>query len=136
MMTEVIDMTVTDWLRAGDWDVTEYLRRRRIHPAGPPFARYAILGDVVAVEAGFPVSEPVPGEGRALPSRLPGGRAVVTQVGPHNGREDAYHALRHWLFRHGRTPAGARWEIYHADPPDEPDPTRWRADVIVPYRTG
>ena len=83
------------------------------------------------------MSEPVSGEGRVLPSRLPTGRAVVTtQVGPHEGREDAYQAMRQWLIRHGRTPAGARWEIYHTDPADEADCTRWRADVVVPYRTG
>jgi AraC family transcriptional regulator len=134
---EVARNRLPEWLRAGFRDVAQYLRGRGVRPAGPPFARYAVLGDVVAVEAGFPVAERVPGKGRVLPSRLPGGRAVVTShVGWHDGREDAYVALRQWLMQRRRTPDGARWEIYHVDPTNDPDPARWQADVVVPYRIG
>jgi effector-binding domain-containing protein len=125
------------WLRRTYHDVVLYLRRHGIEPAGPPFARYTFLGDQVAVEAGFPVWVEVPGEGRVQPSRLPGGPAAVTV---HHGRyedlEDAYAAARRWLTVHGRSPTGAHWEVYYTDPSVEPDPTRWRTDVVVPYRLG
>lgn len=31
--------------------------------------------------------------------------------------------------------AGPHWEVYYTDPNVQPDPTRWRTDVVQPYRT-
>jgi effector-binding domain-containing protein len=125
------------WLERTFHDVIQYLSRHHIEATGPPFARYTFLGDQVAVEAGFPVPCEVPPDGRVQPSRLPAGPAAVTI---HHGRyedlEDAYAAARRWLTTHGRAPIGAHWEVYHTDPSVEPDPARWRTDVVLPYRMG
>ena len=32
-----------------------------------------------------------------------------------------------------RPTAGPHWEVYYDDPNAEPDPSRWRTDVVVPY---
>jgi effector-binding domain-containing protein len=125
------------WLQRTFHDVITYLRHHNIEAAGPPFARYTFLGDQVAVEAGFPVSTEVPGQGRVRASRLPSGPAVVAiHFGRYEDLEDAYAAARRWLTVHGRSPSGAHWEVYHTDPSVEPDPARWRTDVVVPYRVG
>ena len=125
------------WLRRAHRDVAGYLGRWRIEIAGPPFARFTFLGDEVAVEAGFPVPREVAGEGRVVPSRLPDGPAVVTtHYGRYEDLADAYAAARRWLATHGRAPTGVHWEIYHTDPTQEPDPARWRTDVVIPYRFG
>jgi effector-binding domain-containing protein len=125
------------WLRLAYHDVALYLRRWRIEAAGPPFARFTFLGDQVAIEAGFPVGQEIAGQGRVQPSRLPDGPAVVTtHYGRYENLEDAYAAARRWLATHGRAPTGAHWEVYYTDPAEEPDSSRWRTDVVVPYRVG
>lgn len=123
------------WLVGAFPAVHSYLTRAGIDPAGPPFARLALLGTVVAVEAGFPVPREVPGDGTVEPSTLPAGRAAVaTHWGRYEDVEKAYLACRIWLDHHGFEPAGPHWEIYWTDPNAEPDPAHWRTDVVVPFR--
>lgn len=123
------------WLGGVYRTTAGYLDRIGVTPAGPPFARFTFLGDLVAAEAGFPVPGEIPGDGLVEPSRLPGGNAVVaSHWGPYEGVEQAYRACHAWLDEHGYEPAGPHWEVYHTDPAQEPDPARWRTDVVVPYR--
>jgi effector-binding domain-containing protein len=115
-------------------EVGEHLTRTGTSFAGPAFARFTFLGDRVAVEAGFPVLGEIAGEGRVQPSRLPDGPAAVTV---HRGRyedlEQAYVAINEWLSARGGVPRGPHWEYYYTDPRVEPDPARWRTEVVVPY---
>ncbi|HET8660259.1 MAG TPA: GyrI-like domain-containing protein [Micromonosporaceae bacterium] len=123
------------WLAGVFQAVDDYLARTGVTPTGPPFARFTVLGHVLAVEAGFPVAHEVPGDDLVEPSALPDGPAVVTtHWGAYEGAQDAYLACRGWLDDHGYQPAGPHWEVYHTDPDAEPDPARWRTDVVVPYR--
>jgi len=124
-----------EWL-AGVYDeVYRYLSEQAIPTDGPPFARFAVHGDAVDVEAGFPVPEPVPDGRRVTASRLPGGPAAVTN---HRGRyEDlalAYQAVADWLKEHDREPAGPHWEVYYTNPANRPDPGTWSTDLVWPYR--
>jgi effector-binding domain-containing protein len=122
------------WLTGVFLTARAYLTQQGIEPAGAPFARLAFLGGVVAAEAGFPVGQEIPGDGVVEPSTLPDGPAAVTV---HWGRYDdlthAYQACRDWLADHGLEPVGPHWEVYHTDPNTEPDPARWRTDVVVPF---
>lgn len=121
------------WIGVAHHLVTRYLRRHGVKPAGPPFARVSVVDHTADVEAGFPVHQPIDGDGDVEPSTLPGGRAVVTtHLGRYEGLGYAYEALENWLARHGRTPAGPQWETYYTDPNAEPDSSRWRTDVVVP----
>jgi AraC family transcriptional regulator len=128
---------LSTWLAETYQSVAGYLARAGIAPAGPPFARYTFLADAVAIEAGFPVGFEVPGESVVEPSVLPGGPvAVTTHMGRYEDLEHAYQAVLGWLRARGRVPTGPHWEVYFTDPNAEPDPTRWRTDVVVPYREG
>ena len=123
------------WLAEGYRDVFDFLVAAGVAASGPPFARYAFLGDAVAVEAGFPVPHEVEGRGRVEPSVLPDGHAAVTvHTGRYEDLDKAYEVLHRWLADRGRQPAGPHWEVYHTDPNAEPDPARWRTDVVMPYR--
>jgi effector-binding domain-containing protein len=122
------------WLPETYADVFAYLSEADVPPIGPPFARYTFLGDTVAIEAGVPVAAEVPGDGRVEPSSLPDGpAAVTTHVGRYEDLEQALDAVNGWLTAQGRRPAGPHWEVYWTDPNAEPDPSRWRTDVVVPY---
>lgn len=124
------------WLAGVYRTVHTYLTRTGVAPTGPPFARFTFLGDVVAAEAGFPVPHEIPGDGLVQPSTLPDGRAAVTtHWGRYEDVDKAYRACLGWLDEHGYRPAGPHWEVYHTDPTAEPDPARWRTDVVVPYRS-
>ncbi|HEX6075862.1 MAG TPA: GyrI-like domain-containing protein [Micromonosporaceae bacterium] len=128
---------VGEWLQHTYRDVAGYLDRAGVAITGPPIARYTIHDDVMDLEAGFPVGQPTVAEGGVVPSSLPAGSAAVTT---HYGRyEDlaaAHDAVMRWLRDNGHQPRGSHWEVYYTDPVQEPDPTRWRTDVVVPFAAG
>lgn len=129
----VADMST--WLPAAYQEIGGYLQRCGAAPAGPPFARYTFRDDLADVEAGFPVTRPVGGAGRVVPSSLPSGpAAVTTHHGPYERLDAAFDAVEAWLKEHGHEAAGPHWEVYYTDPQAEPDPTRWRTDVVRPVR--
>ncbi|MFH0750268.1 MAG: GyrI-like domain-containing protein [Chloroflexota bacterium] len=107
-------------------------------PEGPPFTRYFSEPDGGAgnldYEAGVTLLEPASaGQGRALPTELPGGTlAVGWHMGPYDTIGETYGALMGWIGEQGRTVAGPMWEVYWTNPDDEPDPALWRTEVIVP----
>jgi effector-binding domain-containing protein len=113
-----------------------YLERVGASPAGPPFARFFdYTEDEADFEAGFPVSEPVQGEGRIAASELPGGlAAVTTHVGPYEGLQDTHAAIGEWVLANGHDPSGPVWEVYVTNPREEPDPSKRRTEVVWPLR--
>lgn len=123
------------WMAATLATVRDYLRKAGVPRVGAPFARFSFLSDAVAVEAGFPVPYEVAGDGLVEPSMLPWGPvAVVTHVGDYTHLAQAYHAGRAWLRDHGRVMSSPHWEVYRTNPLAEPDPGRWRTDLVLPYR--
>ena len=123
------------WLPEAYAAVFAYLDEADVPPVAPSFARYTFLGDTVAIEAGVPVALEVPGDDRVEPSSLPDGpSAVTTHVGRYEDLDQALDAVTGWLAPRGLQPAGPHWEVYWTDPNAEPDPGRWRTDVVVPYR--
>ncbi len=123
------------WLPGCYSKVASYLNAAGVPMVGPPFARFTFLADVVAVEAGFPCAEEVPGDGEVEPSVLPAGPAVITtHVGRYEDLADAHQAVHAWLASRSLVEARPHWEVYFTDPAAEPDPRRWRTDVVAPYR--
>lgn len=107
-------------------------------PAGPPFLRYLVIdmaADLV-VQAGFPVTDPVEGDGRVEADVLPAGDYLTAvHVGPYEGLYGATagllaHAGRTGLaLDHHPTDAGDAWtsrlEWYETDPRVQTDPAGW-----------
>ncbi len=124
------------WLGKTYGAIASLLADRQAGPAGPPFARYHLLGgDRFEVEAGFPATMPIEGNGDIRPSELPGGQVAVTiHTGPYDEMEPGYRALVSWVREHGGELAGDPWEIYFSDPATEPDPATWRTQIVQPYR--
>ncbi len=107
------------------------------HFAGPPFARYRALDPDFTefeVEAGFPVITLVPCKGDVEPSELPAGQAATTvHIGPYDQLKRAYAALHTWIEERGGVPSDPPWEVYHTDPNEEPDHSKWRTEVVYPF---
>lgn len=117
-------------------EVASYLEGTGASAAGPPFARFFdFTEDEADFEAGFPVAEPIAGEGRIAAGELPGGlAAVTTHVGPYEGLQDTHAAIGEWVLANGHDPSGPVWEVYATDPREEPDRSKWRTEVVWPLR--
>lgn len=86
--------------------------------AGPPFAQYySVTPEAVDVEAAFPLSHALAGEGDVHALTLPPGRAAqVLYRGPYSGMQPVYAELFAWIAQHGKTPAGPCREVYLNEP--------------------
>lgn len=115
-------------------EVWKHIESEGKTPAGPPFTRYhAIEESRVLLEAGLPVPEEMQGRGRIEAGVLPGGEAVATDhFGPYEDLPAAGEALDTWIEQHDREAAGPCWEVYWTDPGSEPDPQKWRTEVLRP----
>jgi AraC family transcriptional regulator len=127
--------SVARWLPGAYRRVARALERQGEQPRGPAFARYTVDGDLVAVEAGFPVGAEIAEDGSVVASELPGGPAVVaTHTGRFETVDDTFEIVDAWLETHGLAAAATHWESYRATAGDEWDPSRLRTDVVVPYQ--
>lgn len=123
------------WIQQAYAELFGYLGRVGVAPAGPPFARYTFRADGFGVEAGVPVAGAIRGEGRVEPSSLPGGPVAATlHVGPYDTLGSAYDELTRWIEAQKHTPKGPHWECYLNSPSEEPDPSRWKTEVLLPYQ--
>lgn len=113
--------------------VIETLTAQGVSPSGPPFGFYpSPPGEVVEVQAGFPIAAPLEPTGEVEVIELPGGRAVTTMhVGPYDALDHTYHELMAWMTSQAVTPATAMWESYLSDPGLEP-PDQWRTEIVWP----
>jgi effector-binding domain-containing protein len=105
-----------------------------VTPEDPPFARYwAVNVDRIDVEAGVVVASALAGTGDIEAGSLPGGDAAILEYfGPYGDMEPAYRELEKWVRDQGRQPAGSPWEVYYSDPEQEPDPQKWRTEIVMP----
>lgn len=121
----------------------DYLARRGVRPAGPPFARYHTFGETETdLEFGVPVAAPVAPEGRIGSSELPGGPAIATwHPGPHDTLAGAYARMEAWREVRDVAPDGAAWEVYYwldpvqyRGPASLPDPATWQTLLVQPIK--
>lgn len=114
--------------------VWQHLHRSRAIAAGPPYTRYLYTKEGrIEIEVGFPIEEPVPGDGLIRLAMLPGGEVVATvHVGPYERLPEAGAALDAWAREHGREPAGPAWELYVRNAGDVNDPSEFLTEVIRP----
>lgn len=97
------------WLPEAVSTAEAYLRKWGAGPKGDPFVRFAD-GEV---QAGWPATTPVGGEGDVEPSELPAGKVAVTvHEGGDDTVEQAYVALRDWVAAQGGTPGDDGWEVF------------------------
>jgi hypothetical protein len=110
------------WLPEALAAARTYLERWGAGPKGDPFVRF-VDGEV---EAGYPATTPVGGEGDVEPSDLPAGNAAVLVV-PSAEVESALDALRAHVAGLGATPDGDGWEVLVGGDP------AGRREVVLPY---
>ena len=128
-------------------EIFGWLEQKGIEPAGTPFYRYLVIGDMdmdgdapFHLEVGVPVARAVCGDGRVVAGAIPGG-SYVTLV--HHGHPDrlveSCALLESWAAEQGlawknrREGAdevwGGRFEFYLTDPAVEPDLEKWSTEI-------
>lgn len=130
-------------------EVFGWLGERGIPPAGAPFFKYnrIDMDQELQVEAGVPVPSPVQGAGQVRAGALPAGRyASVTHVGHPDQLVQATADLLRWAEEQGltwdmtETPDGQRWgcrlEVYHTDPAEQPDLSKWETELLFRLQNG
>ena len=123
-------------------EVNAWLAQHGVQPSGAPFWKFNVIDMARGMEvaAGVTVTDVLPGDGRVLASVLPAGRyATVRHVGHPETLLAATAGLLEWAQSKGvrwdMSPSdeGERWgcrlEIYHTDPRDEPDMTKWETQL-------
>jgi effector-binding domain-containing protein len=115
-------------------EVFYYLDKLGVRPSGPPFTRYhSFDGTACEIEAGFPVAEPMTGQGRVVAGELPGGTvASAVHVGPYEDLPRAHDAIDVWIREQGKKSRGPQWETYWTDPGQEPDPRKRKTELLWP----
>ena len=122
--------------------VFEWLGERGIEQAGAPFWKYNVIdmATEMEVEVGVPITNEVTGDERVKAGVLPAGRyATVTHIGHPQELMGVTGELLKWGDQQGvtwdmtETPAGQKWacrlEIYHTDPREQPDMSKWETDL-------
>lgn len=103
-------------------------------PTQPPFLRYLSMdmeNATLDFAAGIPVDAPIADAAPVYAAVLPGGEvAALWHVGPYQELGSAHERLDAWIAAHGRQQGDGRWEVYWTDPGEEPDPAKWRTEVI------
>lgn len=103
--------------------ISKYLTEIGVYPAGAPFVGYFNMDmEDLDIEAGFPVSQPIPGQGSIKSTEIPSGRqATCVYTGPYSQIEPAYNAIMEWMTANGYTWTGVCYEYYLNDPENTPE---------------
>ncbi len=129
-------ISIAEVQRIPGWigQVYEAIQRAGQQPGATPFVRtLAMDASGMEIEVGWPVLTPFTAADDVQPSTLPGGpAAVATYFGRYEDIGTAHRAVDAWCTEHGHKIAGAPWESYFTDPTTEPDPAKWRTDVLYP----
>ncbi len=103
---------------------------------GAPFCIiHEMKDDKMDIEAGVPLLAALDGVGEIKASQLPAGKVLVTwHVGPYHELGKAHEALQAWAEKNELEVNGSTWEVYWTDPGEEPDPSKWRTEVLLPIK--
>jgi effector-binding domain-containing protein len=118
--------------------VYDWLARRQIVPAGPPFWKYDVIdmAGQLELEVGVATATPASADDQVSVGELPAGRYLETTYHGHpDGLRQATSDLLAYADAHGLTfdktdsPTGEQWaarlEYYLNDPDGQPDMTQW-----------
>jgi effector-binding domain-containing protein len=110
-------------------------------PTGAPYARSYVFGpEIIDMEVGLPIAQPLPG--LAAPddqlqavgaATLPAGRtAKVVHHGPYQTLSKAYDSFLEWIHSQGEEDGVGPWEAYVVDPSTVSDSSQLQTELYWP----
>ncbi len=124
-------------------EVSAWLDGKGVTPAGPPMIRYLTtdMDKGLDIEVGFPITTTLTGDNRVSVVAGPAGRyAVTVHSGPYDDLVAATAELLAWAKKNGIVWQTSmidnvewwtgRFESYPTDPDKEPDPQKWKTELV------
>lgn len=115
-------------------ELMEVAGTQGVDVVGPVFAHhFAMEPEVFDFELGVPVAEPLEPSGRVEPGELSAMKvARTTYHGPYEGLPDAWGEFHQWIEGEDLPWRPDIVERYIVTPDGEPDPTKWRTELVRP----
>ena len=125
-------------------EIFNWLRMKKLKPAGAPFFKYSEMeDDKIKVEVGIPVDKPVKGDERIHGGVFPSGTYIkVTYTSPYSNLPNVHSELSKWKEKNNIRTKGGVTEFYPTDPASQPDAEKWitiissQLDENQDYRNG
>ena len=116
--------------------IGQYLGSLGEAPGGAPFVAYYNMNmEDLDIEAGFPVTKPLPGKETIQSSLMPAGKfATCLYKGPYNECGPAYEELSHWIQEQGYETTGVAYEFYLNDPAQTP-PQELKTQIVFQLKS-
>jgi effector-binding domain-containing protein len=124
-------------------EVTEWLRTNNIPADGSAFFHYQAMNDrdELDVAVGLLVQSQETGNGHIVAGFFPAGNyAIITYLGDYRNMREGHIALESWIKQNGlkekqqKSDQGIEWggraEFYLTDPQTEPNPEKWKTDIV------
>ncbi len=104
-------------------DVASYIQKAGGTTPVVPYAAYFNLDmKDLDIEAGFTITEAVPGDGDIYAGEIAAGMQVsCTHQGPYAASEKAYNEMTEWMKNNKCIPTGAAYEFYLNSPEEVPE---------------
>lgn len=141
-ITERVTMRTINRIADRMPEIFGWLAERDVAPASAPFFRYHVIDmeRELEVEVGVPVAVPSADDGPVRAGVLPAGKYVtLTHVGHPDQLVDVTARLLAWAADQGlafdveESERGDRWgsrlEIWHTNPAEQPDPSKWETEL-------
>lgn len=113
-------------------ELLEWVTKHGAIQTGPVFFNYLEMTDgMMTAEVGVPVKSSQTGDDRVHAGSLPAGKyAVYTHLGNYRELPEAHMNLELWAKENGIKLSSPCIESYPTDPEQEPDPKKWRTDIL------
>lgn len=117
--------------------VNETIQKYNLQMTGAPFAIWHEWNEdgESTMECGIPVSKPVKitGDVRVI-STYRGKVVTALHAGSYETSGNTWEALDKYIEENNLEVNGAPWEVYLADPSNEPDPEKYRTQIYYPVK--
>lgn len=137
--TAVIHLTIPrekirDVMGPGLSELRSAVAAQGIAAPGPWFTHHlSMRPDTFDFEIGVPVSKPVSPAGRMQASHVPVMQVARTIFhGDYEGLASGWADFDAWIEAQGYKARPDLWEVYLVGPETEPDPSKWRTELIRP----
>ena len=112
-------------------EVSDWLHKSNISPAGSPFFNYIKTDDILEVEVGIPTKIKIEGSSRIKAGSFPEGEyAVVIYKGSYERLFEVHEEIEKWKNKNKLKFKSPKVEFYFTDPSVEPNPEKWQTMII------
>lgn len=121
-------------------ELATFVEDKKLTMTAPPrcyYHEWNTKDGYTIMEVAFPISldAKVKGNDRIAVKDMEAGiAAMAIHTGSYENMEREHYAIDEWATENNRQIIGPPWEVYMADPMNEPDTSKWRTDIYYPIQ--